>query len=82
MKKEDADRDGEELDDERADARADSRRSVSIARDISFGTIRFSPLAAIVSTTMVMISGAYGWSREVSFGPAGPAGGFESGTET
>jgi hypothetical protein len=38
-------------------------------------------LAAIVSTTIVTISGAYGFSRPVSCGPAGLAGVFESGTE-
>jgi hypothetical protein len=44
-----------------------------------FGTNRFSPLAAMVSATIVAISQAYGFSRPVSFGPAGRAGVFESG---
>ena len=48
-----------------------------------FGTTRFRLLAAMVSTTMVTISGAYGFSSAVRFGPAGRlAGGFKSGTET
>ena len=54
---------------------------VSIARAIIFGTIRFRLLAAIVSATIVRMSREYGFSSAVSFGPAGRAGFFESGTD-
>ena len=58
---------------------------VSIARAMILGTSRFSALAAIVNATIVRISGAYGFSRPVTFGPAGlagMAGGFALDTET
>ena len=50
----------------------------SMARDISVGTTRLSAFAATVSATIVATSGAYGFRRPVSRGPAfrtGPFGG-------
>ena len=76
---EDADRHREELDDQRAEDELARGEGVDRARD-QLRHEQVEALAAIVSTTIVAISGAYGFSRPVSFGPAGRAGPFESGT--
>ena len=52
----------------------------SMARAVMIGTSRFSPFAAIVSTTIVTISRTYGFSSPLSFGPAGWLGFVDSGS--